>query len=326
MRERGLPTPAAEPCARAQLVRAAGGVCIADEVQTGFGRTGSHFWGFQTHGVQPDIVTMAKVGHAPHTRTRAQMRRRAAPRSSVSMRVQHAGQRPCSACDSPAALQGIGNGLPLAAVITTPEIARTLAAKLHFNTFGGNPVCCAGGRAVLQALDEDRCQENSAEVRLSRRWRALRGPAQAPDAAHAPACLQRSPSGSRGRCQSSVRLGGGAGCHAPHQSCLASEAKLCAQQRMTDAHCCARQVGSYLLDGFRRLQDKHDVIGDVRGKGLMTGVELVSDRQSKAPATAETAQARRAHPAGAMPAVELSARALHVGSRRALMRAAPSDL
>lgn len=64
-------------------------MCIADEVQTGFGRTGSHYWGFQTQGVIPDIVTMAK---------------------------------------------GIGNGLPLAAVVTTPEIAASLAKRLHFNT------------------------------------------------------------------------------------------------------------------------------------------------------------------------------------------------
>jgi alanine-glyoxylate transaminase / (R)-3-amino-2-methylpropionate-pyruvate transaminase len=88
-----------------QIVRAAGGVCIADEVQTGFGRTGSHFWGFQGQGVIPDIVTMAK---------------------------------------------GIGNGLPLAAVVTTPEIASVLQQKLHLNTFGGNPVSCAAGRAVLK--------------------------------------------------------------------------------------------------------------------------------------------------------------------------------
>ncbi|XP_015418135.1 PREDICTED: alanine--glyoxylate aminotransferase 2, mitochondrial isoform X4 [Myotis davidii] len=89
-----------------QLVRERGGVCIADEVQTGFGRLGSHFWGFQTHGVLPDIVTMAK---------------------------------------------GIGNGFPMAAVVTTPEIAKSLAkCVLHFNTFGGNPMACAIGSAVLE--------------------------------------------------------------------------------------------------------------------------------------------------------------------------------
>ena len=48
-----------------QSVRQAGGVCIADEVQTGFGRMGNHYWGFQHHGVTPDIVTMAKVRHVP---------------------------------------------------------------------------------------------------------------------------------------------------------------------------------------------------------------------------------------------------------------------
>ena len=61
-------------------------------------------------------------------------------------------------------VQGIGNGLPLAAVVTTPEIAATLAQRLHFNTYGGNPVCCAGGRAVLQAVDEDGIQANAAKV------------------------------------------------------------------------------------------------------------------------------------------------------------------
>uniref|UniRef100_A0A8C0VYY7 Alanine--glyoxylate aminotransferase 2, mitochondrial n=1 Tax=Castor canadensis TaxID=51338 RepID=A0A8C0VYY7_CASCN len=89
-----------------KLVRERGGVCIADEVQTGFGRLGSHFWGFQTHDVLPDIVTMAK---------------------------------------------GIGNGFPMAAVVTTPEIAKSLAKRLlHFNTFGGNPVACAIGSVVLE--------------------------------------------------------------------------------------------------------------------------------------------------------------------------------
>ncbi|KAF3440184.1 hypothetical protein FNV43_RR18463 [Rhamnella rubrinervis] len=75
----------------------AGGVCIADEVQTGFGRTGSHYWGFETQGAIPDIVTMAK---------------------------------------------GIGNGLPLGAVVTTPEIASVLAQKIQFNTFGEPCLFC----------------------------------------------------------------------------------------------------------------------------------------------------------------------------------------
>ena len=105
-----------------QHVRAAGGVCIADEVQTGFGRTGTKFWGFENQGVIPDIVTMAK---------------------------------------------GIGNGLPLAAVVTTEEVAQTMSRRLHFNTFGGNPVCSAGGRAVLKAIEEDGLQANSLKVGLS---------------------------------------------------------------------------------------------------------------------------------------------------------------
>ena len=67
-------------------------------------------------------------------------------------------------------VQGIGNGLPLAAVVTTPEIAQTLAQRLHFNTYGGNPVCCAGGRAVLQAVDEDGIQANAAKASLAILW------------------------------------------------------------------------------------------------------------------------------------------------------------
>lgn len=77
---------------------------MADEVQTGFGRTGEHFWGFEMHGIQPDIVTMAK---------------------------------------------GIGNGFPLGAVVTTPEIAKALTKAWHFNTYGGNPVACTVGITVL---------------------------------------------------------------------------------------------------------------------------------------------------------------------------------
>ena len=101
-------------------VRAAGGVCIADEVQVGFGRVGSHFWGFETQGVVPDIVTMGKP---------------------------------------------IGNGHPLAAVATTRDIADAFANGMeYFNTFGGNPVSCAVGLAVLDVIEEEQLQENARRV------------------------------------------------------------------------------------------------------------------------------------------------------------------
>lgn len=149
-----------------EYARAAGGLCIADEVQAGFGRTGSHFWGFESEGVMPDIVTMAK---------------------------------------------GIGNGCPLAAVVTTPEIAATLATRIHFNTYGGNPVSCAQGRAVLRVIENEGLQENSLNI------------------------------------------------------------------------------GAQLNAGFKKLMGKHSLIGEVRGKGLMIGVELVKDRATKEPASAECA-------------------------------------
>jgi len=148
-------------------VRAAGGVCIADEVQAGFGRSGSHYWGFETQGVIPDIVTMAK---------------------------------------------GIGNGCPLGAVVTTPRIAAALAQRTHFNTFGGNPVVCAQGSAVLDVIDREKLQANSLNI------------------------------------------------------------------------------GNRILAGLNKLKEKHNVIGDVRGKGLLLGIELVKDRQSKEPAREECAQ------------------------------------
>ncbi|HWD18814.1 MAG TPA: aminotransferase class III-fold pyridoxal phosphate-dependent enzyme [Verrucomicrobiae bacterium] len=148
-------------------VRAAGGVCIADEVQAGFGRTGSHFWGFETQGVIPDIVTMAK---------------------------------------------GIGNGCPLAAVVTTPQIAATLQKKIHFNTFGGNPVVCAQGKAVLEVIERENLQANSLAM------------------------------------------------------------------------------GNHIVAGLQRLMAKHNIIGDVRGKGLLLGIELVKDRATKEPAKAECAR------------------------------------
>ena len=96
--------------------RAAGGVCIVDEVQTGFTRTGSDYWGFQSQGVLPDIIVLGK---------------------------------------------GIGNGFPLSAVVTRREIAEAMTGKKFFNTYGCNPVCCAAGRAVLRAVDDDRTQENA---------------------------------------------------------------------------------------------------------------------------------------------------------------------
>ena len=150
-----------------RIAREHGGLCIADEVQTGFGRTGAHYWGFQNFGVVPDIVTMAK---------------------------------------------GFGNGVPLAAVTTRREIAEVLAQRLHFNTFGGNPVSMAAGLAVMEVIEEDGLQRN------------------------------------------------------------------------------AQVVGGRLRAGLERLAREHRLIGDVRGIGLMLGVELVTDRATRAPATAETLQ------------------------------------
>ncbi|XP_054733040.1 alanine--glyoxylate aminotransferase 2, mitochondrial isoform X2 [Anastrepha obliqua] len=147
----------------AELVRANGGLFIADEVQTGFGRTGEHFWGFEGHDFIPDIVTMAK---------------------------------------------GIGNGFPLAAVVTTPKIAAALGQALHFNTYGGNPMASAVGISVLDVIEEEQLQKNSLEV------------------------------------------------------------------------------GTYFLQSLAGLRDRFEMIGDVRGKGLMIGIELVSERATKTPLSA----------------------------------------
>ena len=148
-----------------RIVREHGGLCIADEVQTGFGRTGEHYWGFQNFGVVPDIVTMAK---------------------------------------------GFGNGIPLAAVTTRREIAEVLAQRLHFNTFGGNPVSTAAGLAVMEVIEEEGLQRN------------------------------------------------------------------------------AKVVGRRFREGLERLAAVHPIVGDVRGLGLMLGVELVTDRKARIPASAET--------------------------------------
>ena len=101
-------------------VREVGGVCVADEVQTGFGRAGQYFWAFESQGVVPDIVTLGKP---------------------------------------------IGNGHPLGAVVTTPEIAKSFANGMeYFNTFGGNPVSCAVGLAVLDVIRDEELQENARDV------------------------------------------------------------------------------------------------------------------------------------------------------------------
>ena len=148
-----------------EATRNAGGLCIADEIQTGFGRTGQNKWGFENHGVVPDMVVMAK---------------------------------------------GIGNGFPLAAIVVKREIAESFATRKFFNTYGSNLVACAAGIAVLEEM-EDRDLTNNAKV-----------------------------------------------------------------------------VGAQLLAGMRALQREWDIIGDVRGHGLMIGVELVRDRATKVPADTET--------------------------------------
>jgi 4-aminobutyrate aminotransferase-like enzyme/Ser/Thr protein kinase RdoA (MazF antagonist) len=107
-----------------KYVRAAEGVCIADEVQVGFGRLGTHLWGFETQSVVPDIVVFGKP---------------------------------------------IGNAFPLAAVVTTPEIAASFDNGMEFfSTFGGNPVACAVGLAVLDVLRDEGLQQNALHV--GARW------------------------------------------------------------------------------------------------------------------------------------------------------------
>ncbi|MEI7446304.1 MAG: aspartate aminotransferase family protein [Burkholderiales bacterium] len=144
-----------------EIVRSAGGLCISDEVQTGFGRMGSHFWGFEAHDATPDIVVVGK---------------------------------------------GMGNGFPIAGVIARREIAESFTQVRFFNTFGGNPVAVAAARSVLRAIDDEGLQANAA----------------------------------------------------------------------------AR--GAQLVAGLRTLQDRHPLIGDVRGSGLILGIEVVTDRRTRAPA------------------------------------------
>lgn len=146
-------------------IRQHGGVCIADEVQTGLGRLGAHCWAFEAQGVVPDIVALGKP---------------------------------------------LGNGHPIGAVVTTREIAQAFDNGMEFfSTFGGNTVSCAVGLAVLDALRDDGLQSH------------------------------------------------------------------------------ALDVGNELLAGLRELQQRHSLIGDVRGSGLFLGAELVRDRETLEAATAE---------------------------------------
>jgi 4-aminobutyrate aminotransferase-like enzyme len=149
-------------------VREAGGLFIADEVQPGLGRTGDAFWGFQRHGVVPDIVTMGKP---------------------------------------------LGAGHPLAGLAVRPEVLAAFGRDCrYFNTFGGNPVSMAAGMAVLDVIEREGLMAN------------------------------------------------------------------------------AQRVGGYLRAQIAKLAERHALIGDVRGAGLFVGVELVTDRRTRMPATAETAR------------------------------------
>ncbi|XP_065676493.1 alanine--glyoxylate aminotransferase 2, mitochondrial-like [Hydra vulgaris] len=143
-----------------EKIREHGGLCLSDEVQTGFGRLGSHYWGFESMGVMPDMVTCAK---------------------------------------------SIANGFPMAALITTPKIAETMKSAVTFNTFGGNPMACSAASAVLDIIDEEGLMQNS-DV-----------------------------------------------------------------------------VGTFFLNQLDTLRKEFDIVGDVRGKGLMIGVEMVTDKASRKP-------------------------------------------
>ncbi len=161
-----VPMPSGYIAGAFERVRAAGGIGIVDEVQSGFGRTGDHFWAFEAAGVVPDIVVMAK---------------------------------------------GIANGIPLGAVVAKRAIAEAMADKFLFHTYGANPVSCAAGRAVLRVIAAEKLQDN------------------------------------------------------------------------------ARVVGAALIAELETLAERHPVIGDVRGRGLMIAIELVKDRGTKEPDPETTA-------------------------------------
>ncbi len=146
-----------------KAVKNAGGLLIADEVQPGFGRIGSHMWGHQYQGFTPDVVTLGKP---------------------------------------------MGNGHPVAAVITSDDIISAFRTSFrYFNTFGGNPVSVAAANAVLDVIETESLMKN------------------------------------------------------------------------------ADQVGAYAKAELSRLSENHPIIGNVRGKGLFFGTELVLDKSVKSPAT-----------------------------------------
>jgi 4-aminobutyrate aminotransferase-like enzyme/aminoglycoside phosphotransferase (APT) family kinase protein len=141
------------------VIRQQGGVCISDEVQTGFGRLGDFFWGYEASKVVPDIVIMGKP---------------------------------------------IANGHPMGAVICTDEIAQSFEKGVEFfSSFGGNPVSCAIASAVLDVIEEEQLQEN------------------------------------------------------------------------------AQKVGHYYMSKLQELMQHYDTVGDVRGRGLFIGVELVQPHSKK---------------------------------------------
>jgi 4-aminobutyrate aminotransferase-like enzyme len=159
-----LEAPAGYVAQVVEKVRKAGGLFIADEVQSGFGRLGSDMWGHRHHGVVPDFITIGKPA---------------------------------------------GNGHPLGAVITRPEILEHFTSEAaFFSTFGGNNVSCAAGIAVLDVIRDEDLIAN------------------------------------------------------------------------------ARETGAYLKQGLRDLMKRHVIIGDVRGRGLALGMELVIDRKTRKPAPA----------------------------------------
>jgi alanine-glyoxylate transaminase/(R)-3-amino-2-methylpropionate-pyruvate transaminase len=141
-----------------EIVHRHGGLYVCDEVQTGVGRTGKHYFGVAHWGAKPDIIVMAK---------------------------------------------GLGNGYPIGAVITTPEIAASVKGLLHYNTFGGGPMAMAAADAVMDVIENEKLADNAAKV------------------------------------------------------------------------------GARLKKSLEKIQAKDERVGDVRGMGLMLGVELVKDGKSK---------------------------------------------